>query len=90
MGEARLYDQFFDLVARGGPRELKMIEKCLDLDPKSNFYSRSDPKHFINKKNFLLQTPIYVAAKHGNLKVVEYLLSQGAHPKLLSNISNEE
>jgi hypothetical protein len=70
MDEARMYDYFFDLVSRGGKKEIGKLKDCLENDPKSNFYGKSDPKHMINKKNFLGQTPIYIAAKHGNLAVV--------------------
>ena len=69
-----MYDHFFDLVSRGGPKEIKKLKECIQNDPKANFYGKNDPKHLLNKKNFLNQTPIYVAAKHGNLAVVQFLL----------------
>ena len=68
--ESRMYDNFFELVSRGRPKEIQKLKLCIKKDPKANFYGKSDPKHLINKKNFLNQTPIYVAAKHGNLAVV--------------------
>tara|TARA_B110000285_G_C14939991_1_gene521539 strand:+ start:374 stop:598 length:225 start_codon:yes stop_codon:yes gene_type:complete len=70
MDEARMYDYFFDLVSRGGKKEISKLKDCLENDPKSNFYGKGDPKHMINRKNFLGQTPISIASKHGNLAVV--------------------
>ena len=53
MDEARMYDYFFDLVSRGGKKEISKLKECLENDPKSNFYGKGDPKHMINRKNFL-------------------------------------
>ena len=53
MDEARMYDYFFDLVSRGGKKEISKLKDCLENDPKSNFYGKGDPKHMINHKNFL-------------------------------------
>lgn len=53
MDEARMYDYFFDLVSRGGKKEISKLRDCLENDPKSNFYGKTDPKHMINRKNFL-------------------------------------
>lgn len=53
MDEARMYDYFFDLVSRGGKKEISKLKECLENDPKSNFYGKNDPKHMINRKNFL-------------------------------------
>ena len=51
--ETRMYDHFFELVSRGGPKEIQKLKECIKNDPKSNFYGKNDPKHLINKKNFL-------------------------------------
>ena len=42
----------------------------IDEDPNSNFYKKSDPRHILNFKNTFNQTPLYIAAKYGNLEVV--------------------
>ena len=82
-----MYEEFFELIARGGQKDIEKLKYLVNNDPKDNFYAKTDPKHLLNKKNFLNQTPIYVAAKHGNLKVVEFLLERGSNPKFMSNIS---
>ena len=83
-------NEFFELISRGGQKEIEKLKEIIENDPKDNFYGKTDPKHLLNKKNFLIQTPIYVAAKHGNLKVVEFLLEVGSNPKILSNTSENE
>lgn len=90
LDHARYADFFFEYASRGGKRHLEGIKYLLDSDPKKNFYERSDPNHLINRKNFLGQTPIYIAAKHGNLNAVKLLLERGANPKLESSISEGE
>eukprot|EP00828_Plagiopyla_frontata_P037310 TRINITY_DN49046_c0_g1_i1.p5 TRINITY_DN49046_c0_g1~~TRINITY_DN49046_c0_g1_i1.p5 ORF type:complete len:111 (-),score=20.23 TRINITY_DN49046_c0_g1_i1:56-388(-) len=43
--------------------------------------STKDPEHLINKK-FLGQTPLYVAAKNGNLAVAQFLLNNEAQTEI--------
>lgn len=68
--QARETEEFFELISIGGSKEIDALKNLILNDPKSNFYSKTDPRHLINRKNFLNQTPIYIAAKHGNLNVV--------------------
>lgn len=45
-----------------------------------------DPNHFINSMNKYGQRPLYIAAKHGNLEVVKFLLENKANPYLTSKV----
>jgi len=53
LDESRMNDLFFDLASKGGERELQKLAELLENDPKANFYDKKDPKHLINRKNFL-------------------------------------
>jgi hypothetical protein len=46
--------------------------------------------HILNRRNAQKQTPLYVAAKHGHLDVIQFLLKKGANPKFLSYVSSAE
>jgi len=43
-------------------------------------YSLSDPKNLINRKDPTGQTPLFAAAKNGNLSIAQILLELGANP----------
>lgn len=78
------------MAAKGGEKQLKAMQKLLELDPQRNELERSNPRHLINMKNALGQTPLYVAAKHGNILVVRFLLREGADPKIFSQVSTDK
>ncbi|CDW79759.1 UNKNOWN [Stylonychia lemnae] len=61
-------------------------------DPRRHIRAINDPDHLVNKKNENGQTPLYVAAKNGHLRVIQFFIEEGANPHLLSIItsSNEE
>lgn len=63
---------------------MKRMLNELKNDFKRNMYTREDEKHLINLKNAFGQRPIYVAAKNGNLNIVELLIREGANPLLKS------
>ena len=48
-----MYDEWFNLIAKGGKKELEKLEILVENDPKDNFYAKTDPKHLLNKSNFL-------------------------------------
>ena len=90
LDDVRQQDRFFDLVQRGGERDIPVLLKEIEQDPKRHFYDRSSPHHLINKKNRMNQTPLYLACRNGNLSVVKFLLSQQADPHILSEVDEEE
>jgi len=58
------------------------MKEILDDDPKKMIYSPSDPNHILNKLNENGFSPMYIAAKNGNTKVLELLLERGANPEI--------
>lgn len=46
----------------------------------------SDPSHLLNHKNHFGQTPMYIAAKNGNLDVIKLLLSYKANYNIESDV----
>jgi ankyrin repeat protein len=72
----RLQDKVFELVAKGGRNDIKILKLELENDPKKFIYDKTDHHHLINKCNRMKQNPLYVACKHGNLKMVKFLLSE--------------
>ena len=51
LDDVRQLDRFFDLVQRGGEKDLPVLLKEIETDPKRHFYDRSNPNHLINKMN---------------------------------------
>jgi ankyrin repeat protein len=90
LDDVRQQDRFFDLVQRGGEKDLPLIVRELESDPKKYFYDRNNPMHLINKTNRMNQTPLYLACRNGNLSIVQFLLEQQADPHLLSNVDDHE
>lgn len=46
----------------------------------------SDPAHLINRKNNFGHTPLYIAAKNGNVGVVKLLLDHKVNYNLTSQV----
>jgi len=90
LDDVRLYDRFYDLVSRGHKKDIAKLKVELERDPRKYMRDRKDPEHLINKKNRLKQTPIYVACKHGNFEMVQFLLTEQADPHILSNVADNE
>lgn len=47
----------------------------------------TDPFHILNRKNSFGHTPMYIAAKNGNLDVVRLLVEKKANCDLASRVS---
>ena len=62
----------------------------LENDPKKHMYDIDSPYHILNRFNTHGQSPLYVAAKHGHLDMIIFLIKQGADPRVPSIIENEE
>lgn len=62
----------------------------IDSDPKKHMYGTDSAYHILNRWNTHRQSPLYVAAKHGHLDMVSFLISQGADPKYHSMVSKRE
>jgi ankyrin repeat protein len=45
-----------------------------------------DPNHLINRKNSFGQTPLYLAAKNGNLEVIELLMAKQVNSHIISTV----
>ncbi len=46
----------------------------------------TDPNHLLNRKNSFGQTPLYLAARNGNLDVILLLMNKRANPDILSTV----
>jgi len=90
LDDVRQQDRFFDLVQRGGEKDIPVLLKEIENDPKRHFYDRKSPHHLINKTNRMNQTPIYLACRNGNLSIVKFLIQQEADPHILSDVDDEE
>ena len=62
----------------------------IESDPKKYMYDIDSPYHILNRFNTLGQSPLYVAAKHGHLDMIIFLIKQGADPKIPSILENDE
>lgn len=67
LDNARYSETFFELAARGGPRQVKGLARLLELDKRKHLYDKIDDNHLLNRKNMLGQSPLYIAAQHGNI-----------------------
>ncbi len=59
-------------------------------DPRRHMFNSDSPYHILNRHNTNMQNPLYVAAKHGHLDVVGFLVSAGADAKQRSVIEKSE
>ena len=75
----RRQEILFSCVERGSSEDLLQIQKELSDDPYRYLHCGSHPFSLVNKRHIATnQTPLYVAAKHGNIEVVKLLVEQGA------------
>lgn len=82
--------RLFQCVERGHPEDLEEIKIQIDEDPYRHIRSTHHPQSFVNKPGPQGQTPLYVAAKHGNLTIVKHLIEAGADPLLNSIVEDRE
>jgi hypothetical protein len=82
--------RLFQCVERGHPEDLEEIKIHVDEDPYRHIRSPTHPQSFVNKPGSNGQTPLYVAAKHGNFTIVNYLVEAGADPRLPSIVEDRE
>lgn len=90
LDDLRKMDRFFELIQKGGDKDIPLLQRELDRDPKKHFYDRSNPNHLINKTNRFNQTPLYLACRNGNLAVVTFFIEQQADPHLVCNVDDDE
>ena len=48
----------------------------------------ADPEHLVNKKNNQGQTPLYIAAKNGNMQIVKIIIDNKADYLLKSKVNS--
>lgn len=48
---------------------------------------RDDPAFILNTLNSQGQTPMYIAAKNGNLNIVQFLIENKANPLIESKVN---
>jgi len=59
-----------------------MMAKLIERDPKKFMIEPNDPQHLLNKTNSQGWSPLYIAAKYGNLNVVKLLIENKANSQL--------
>jgi len=75
----RRVQMFCECAAIGSPEHIKEMIKMIDRDPKKFILEPNDPQHLLNKTNNQGWTPLYIAAKYGNLEVVKLLIEKKAN-----------
>lgn len=89
--DLRRQEVLFTCVERGSPEDLLTIQKELSDDPYRYLRCGSHPFSLVNKRHIATnQTPLYVAAKNGNLDVVRLLVEQGADHLITSLVEGAE
>ena len=73
IGDHRKVFLFNFCAERGSKTDIDFMEGLVDSDPKKFILCSTDPRHLVNSKNSKGQSPLYLAAKNGNLLVVKYL-----------------
>jgi hypothetical protein len=77
---------FFEALESASKKDLPLIKKILQKDPKANLYDADSPYRLANKPNHRGYTPLYVACKNGNLDLVRLLIEHQANPYQLINV----
>ena len=88
--DLRRQQSIFRCAERGSAEDLRTIQLEFEQDPYRILRDNKHPHALINKKNNEGQSPLYMACKHGNLEVVQFLLAQGADHLITSTIDGEE
>lgn len=76
--EFRKYEIFFQCIENGSEEDLKKAKQILEQDDKQFLHDTTSDFHLVNKPNEYGQTPLYVACKNGHLKMVRFLVNEGA------------
>jgi len=79
---------FTECASVGSPNHKQAMRKLILDDPRRYILSSEDPDHLINTKDTNGHTPLYIAAKNGNLEVVKLLIESNANPLITSQISS--
>lgn len=83
-------DTYAKILCSGGQEGIARVKKMLDSDPKKHMYDIDSRYHILNRWNTQRQSPLYLAAKHGHLDMMTFLLDIGADPKFPSLVSRIE
>ena len=88
----RRVKKIFQCAERGAKADERRILRELAKKSKKHMYNKESPKFILNTKNFFGQTPLYVAAKNGNLNIVKLLIEEGCNPfiKSATDLNSEE
>jgi len=86
----RRVQAFCECATIGSAEHIQLMQKIIDDDPKKFMLEPIDPSHLLNRKNSFGHTPMYIAAKNGNLEVLKLLVSNKANHNLSSTIEPSE
>eukprot|EP01016_Furgasonia_blochmanni_P044494 TRINITY_DN6180_c0_g1_i3.p2 TRINITY_DN6180_c0_g1~~TRINITY_DN6180_c0_g1_i3.p2 ORF type:complete len:235 (-),score=21.17 TRINITY_DN6180_c0_g1_i3:36-740(-) len=82
----RRTEYFCECAEVGSEAKIKQMKELLDTDPRRFMRATTDPDHVLNKKNSRGCTPLYLAAKNGNINVVKLLIERQADPLIYSEL----
>ncbi|EAR89423.2 ankyrin repeat protein (macronuclear) [Tetrahymena thermophila SB210] len=82
--------KFFQAIETGSPEDIQYIEEYLKDDPKRYLIVEESSERRMNKADSFGQTPLYCAAKNGNLEVIKILAKYKANHKLITYLNNDQ
>ncbi|KAL4470400.1 hypothetical protein ABPG74_012011 [Tetrahymena malaccensis] len=82
--------KFFQAIETGSPEDIQYIEEYLKDDPKRYLIVEESSERRMNKADSFGQTPLYCAAKNGNLEVIKILTKYKVNHKLLTYLNNDQ
>ncbi|OMJ69401.1 hypothetical protein SteCoe_32885 [Stentor coeruleus] len=87
--EHRREQLFFQVIEKGDPNDIRILEKLIETDPKKYLRKVNDPNSMLNNKNREGCTPVYVACRNGCLEYVDYFIKKGADLKIKCGLEGE-
>lgn len=83
----RRVEVFCDCATVGSIKQVQFMNELIEKDPKRYLLEPDDPAYLTNCRNSRGHTPMYIAAKHGNMEVIKLLLKWKANYLIPSQVS---
>ena len=82
--------RWFELAARGSEGDLAEMAALLGRDRYNRGYDAWDPRRLVNAVDGRNRTALYLAARNGNMRLLEFLLERGGNPCIACDAEDDD